>query len=122
MIADHLSRMEKPTKEEIGTKIEENFLDEQLFQVSVQLPWYANIANYLSCGIIPPNFSYKQKRKQRTDARVYIWDDLLLFRRGVDQIIRKCVPEDEQGGIIDKCLASPYGGYFAGERTTQKIL
>ena len=38
MIVDHLSRMEKPTKEEIGTLIEEKFLDEQLFQVSVQLP------------------------------------------------------------------------------------
>ena len=25
VIVDHLSRMEKPTKEEIGTKIEENF-------------------------------------------------------------------------------------------------
>ena len=31
VIADHLSIMEKPTKEEIWTKIEENFLDEQLF-------------------------------------------------------------------------------------------
>ena len=38
VITDHLSRMERPTEEERGTKIEENFLDEQLFQVSVQLP------------------------------------------------------------------------------------
>ena len=30
------------------------------------------------------------------------------------------MPKDEQGGIIDKCHASPYGGHFAGERTTQK--
>ena len=32
------------------------------------------------------------------------------------------MPEDDQGGIIDKCHASPYEGHFAGERTTQKIL
>ena len=38
----------------------------------------------------------------RNDARVYIWDDPLLSRRGADHIIRRCVPEDEQGGIIDK--------------------
>ena len=31
MIVDHLSRMERLTKEEKGTEIEENFLDEQLF-------------------------------------------------------------------------------------------
>ena len=58
MIADHLSRMEKPTEEERGKDIEENFPDEQLFQVLVQLPWYVDIVNYLACGIMPPNFSY----------------------------------------------------------------
>ena len=84
----------------------------------IQLPWYVDIVNYLACGIMPPDFSYKWKRKLRTDARVYIWDDPLLFRRGEDQIIRKCVPEDEQGEIIDKRHALPYGGHFAGERTT----
>ena len=71
---------------------------------------------------MPPDFSYQQKRKLRTDARVHIWDDSLLFKRGADQIIRKCVLEDEQGGIFDKCHASPYGGHFAGERTAHKII
>ena len=37
-------------------------------------------------------------------------------------IIRRCVPEIEQGGIMEKCHASPYGGHFAGDKTTQKIL
>ena len=37
-------------------------------------------------------------------------------------IIRRCVPKIEQGGIMEKCRASPYGGYFAGDRITQKIL
>ena len=29
-----------------------------------------------------------------------------------------CVPEVEQGEIVDKCHASPYGRHFAGDRTT----
>ena len=66
---------------------------------------------------MPPDFNYQQKIKLRIDAKVYIWDDPLLFRRGTDQIFRRCVLEDEQGGIIDKCHASPYGGHFAEERT-----
>ena len=37
-------------------------------------------------------------------------------------IIRRCVPETEQGGIVEKCHASPYGGYFAGDKTAHKIL
>ena len=27
-------------------------------------------------------------------------------------IIKRCVPEIEQGEIIDKCHASPYGGHL----------
>ena len=59
VIADHLSRLEKPIEDERRTKIKENFPDEQNFQVSVQVPWYADIVNYLACGIIPPKFSYQ---------------------------------------------------------------
>ena len=33
-------------------------------------------------------------------------------------IIRRCVLETEQGGIMEKCRASPYGGHFAGDRIT----
>ena len=54
MIADHLSRVEKSTVEEKRRGIAENFPDEQLFQLSLQSPWYADIVNYLACGIMPP--------------------------------------------------------------------
>ena len=37
-------------------------------------------------------------------------------------IIRRYTPETEQGGIMEKCHASPYGGHFAGDKTAQKIL
>ena len=30
-------------------------------------------------------------------------------------IIRRCVPEIEQGGTMKKCHASPYGGHFAAQ-------
>ena len=43
MIADHLSRLEKPIEVGRGTEIEENFPDEQLSQVSIQVPWYADV-------------------------------------------------------------------------------
>ena len=59
VIADHSSRLEKLIEDERGTVIEENFPDEYLFQVSVQVPWYADIVNYLACGIMPPEFSYQ---------------------------------------------------------------
>ena len=72
MIADHLSRLERATEEENGSEIAKNFLDEQLFLLLVQTPWYADIVNYLACGIMPYEFSSQQKRKLRTDSRLYI--------------------------------------------------
>ena len=59
VIADHLSRVITTTviKEEI--EVTENFLDEQLFQLSFQSSWYADIVNYLACGVMPPEFSYQ---------------------------------------------------------------
>ena len=86
--------------------------------LSIQIPWYADILNYLACGVMPFEFSYQQRRKLRIDFIVYIWDDPLLYRREADMIIRRCVPKTEQGGIIEKCHASPYGGHFIGDKTT----
>ena len=58
VIDDHLSRVEKFTMKEEEMEVTENFPDEQLFQLSFQLPWYADIMNFLACGVMPPEFSY----------------------------------------------------------------
>ena len=65
--------------------------------------------NYLACGIMPPELSYQQRKRLRTDSRYYIWDDPLLFKRGADLIIRRCVLEGEQSKILKECHSSPYG-------------
>ena len=122
VIADHLSTVERNKTEEEETGLTENFPDEQLFQLSIQLPWYADIMNYLAYGVVPQEFSYQQRRKLMTDSRYYIWDDPLLFKRGADMIIRRCVPESEQCKIMTDCHSSPYRGHFSGERTAHKIL
>ncbi|RVW35645.1 putative mitochondrial protein [Vitis vinifera] len=58
----------------------------------VKTPWYAHIANYLVTGEIP------------------------------NQIIRKCVPEDEQQGILNHCHENACGGHFASQKTAMKVL
>ena len=122
VIADNLSRVEKPPVQKEEKEIVEYFPDEQLFQLSLQSPWYADIVNFLACVIMPPELSYQQRKKLRTDNRFYIWDDPLLFKRGADMIIRRCVPESEQSKILHECHASPYGGHFVGDKTAHKIL
>ena len=47
IIADFLSRIQH----EDGTKpVDDTFPDEHLFVVSIQTPWFADIANYLPTG------------------------------------------------------------------------
>ena len=59
VIAAHLSIVEKNKVEEEKTELTKNFPDEQLFKFSFQLPWYADIMNYLACGVVPPEFIYQ---------------------------------------------------------------
>ena len=59
VIVIHLSILEKTADKEKETEIGENFLDEQLFLLSVQTPWYADIVNYLAFEVVPPELSYQ---------------------------------------------------------------
>ena len=72
VIADHLSRVVTTTVIEEETEVAENFPDEQLFQLAFQSPWYDDIVNFLACGVMPLEFSCKQRKKLRTDSRFYI--------------------------------------------------
>ena len=92
VIDDHFSRVITTTVIKEETEVVENFPDEQLFQMSFQSPWYADIVNYLACGVMPKKFSYHQRKKLRTENRFYIYDDPLLFKRGANMIIRRCIP------------------------------
>jgi hypothetical protein len=47
---------------------------------------------------------------------------ILFYKKGVDGIIRRCVPKIEQQSIIRDYHASPYGGHHAGQRTAAKVL
>ena len=72
VISDHLSRLERIAGIEKGTKIAEIFSDEHLFMLSVKTLWYVDIVNYLASGVMSFEFSYQQRRKLRTDCRLYI--------------------------------------------------
>ena len=59
VIAYHLSRLEMIAGKEKGIELAKIFPDEQLFLLSIQTPWYADIVNYLAYGVVPPEFSYQ---------------------------------------------------------------
>ncbi|XP_075515813.1 uncharacterized protein LOC142550623 [Primulina tabacum] len=120
-VADHLSKLELEEKKEDGA-IQETFPDEQLFEVNSVLPWFADIANFLSCGTLPPDLSHHQKKKFFHDVKFFLWDDPFVYKRCVDQFIRRCVDVVEAHQILEKCHSSPYGGHFGAIRIAAKVL
>ena len=63
-VADHLSRMEREEDFNSLVPIKETFPDEQLFGVnhSHELPWFVDFANYLACGLMPPEMTSQQRK------------------------------------------------------------
>ena len=73
--------------------INETFHDEHLLSgASKELPWFADIANYLISGILPYGMDYKPRKKFLHDYRFYYWEELLPYKRCADGLIRRCIP------------------------------
>ncbi|XP_019057027.1 PREDICTED: LOW QUALITY PROTEIN: uncharacterized protein LOC104805009 [Tarenaya hassleriana] len=101
-VADHLSRLELPEQ----LPIDDNLRDEHVFAISTlpEAPWYADYVNYLVSTILPPNLSYNARKKFLHDVRNYFWDDPFLFKRGIDGLFHRCIPEGEifsTSGIVE---------------------
>ena len=120
VVADHLSRL-VPESNSHGIPIGDSFPDEQLFAL-VHYPWYADIVNYLVTGQIPAQWTSQQKKKFLIDIKKYYFDDPYLFKYCPDQIMRRCVPNDEQVRILTFCHSEACGGHFSARKTADKIL
>ncbi|XP_070673392.1 uncharacterized protein [Malus domestica] len=123
VVADHLSRLVNASTDEADSlPLQESFPDEQLLAVTHQVPWYADIANYLASGEIPSEFSYQQRKKFLSTIKHYFWDEPYLFKHCQDQIICRCVPLEEQESILKFAHHYACGGHFGPRRTAAKIL
>ena len=120
VVVDHLSQF-VPESSSHGVPIGDSFPDEQLFAL-VHCPWYADIINYLVTGQIPPQWTSQQKRKFLVDIKKYYFDDPYLFKYCPDQLMRRCVPNDEHIGILTFFHSEACGGHFSARKTADKIL
>ncbi|KAK8704741.1 hypothetical protein V6N13_048355 [Hibiscus sabdariffa] len=120
-IADHLSRLDNRQDCESNIEIKENFPDEKILYATA-IPWYADIVNFLVSRVLPHELSSQGRKKFRHDARYYFWDEPYLFKQCADQMLRRCVPEEEQKDILFHCHTSTCGGHFGGARNAAKVL
>ncbi|RVW87282.1 Retrovirus-related Pol polyprotein from transposon 17.6 [Vitis vinifera] len=120
VVADHLSRL-VIAHDSHGLPINDDFPEESLMSVDVA-PWYSHIANFLVTGEVPSEWSAQDKRHFFAKIHAYYWEEPFLFKYCADQIIRKCVPEQEQSGILSHCHDSACGGHFASQKTAMKVI
>ena len=120
VVAHHLSRL-VPESTSNGLPIGGSFPDEQFFAL-VHCPWYADIVNYLVIGQIPPQWTSQQKRKFLVDIKKYYFDDPYLLKYCPDQLMRRCVSNDDQIGVLTFCHSEAYGGHFSVKKMAYKIL
>ena len=122
-VADHLSRLENSKYQEDKVPLTEHFPEEQLLAVTAtNLPWFTDYVNYFASGVTPSKWDWTQKRKFMRDVKEYLWDELFLFKRCLDGIIRQCIPDDEQDDILKACHAVEFEGHYRGERTAIRVL
>ena len=120
MVADHLSRLVITHNSHL-LPINDDFPEESLMFL-VKTPWYAHIANYLVTGEIPNEWNAQDRKHFFSKIHAYYWEEPFFFKYCANQIIRKCVPEDEQQGILNHCHENACGGHFASQKTTMKVL
>jgi hypothetical protein len=119
VVVDFLSQIKN---EDDGILIDDSFPDKHLFSLSVNTPWFADMANYLATRKLPSDLSPHEKRKINTHSANYSWVGHDIFCTGPDLIIHRCVREEEIPEILRSCHDGPCGGHFSNKRTTYKVL
>ena len=118
VVADHLSCI--PNVPSNSIPINEHFPDELLLGVSTD-PWFADIINYLVTENIPTFWSKHDKNKFLHLVKSFYWDDPYLFKHCSDQVIRRCVPNNEFKSTLSFCHNLACGGHFGGRKTAEKF-
>ena len=121
LVANHFSWLEGLSKE---MQINNDFPNEQVLEIEdiKPVPWFTDYVNYLVAKVIPLEFSYQQGKRFFTHLKHYYWEEPILYKHCADQVIRRCVLEEEMESILNHCHTLAYGGHFRRQRIAAKVL
>ena len=104
-------------------QVNNDFPNEKLLVIedTKPVPWFTDYVNYLVAKVIHLDSSYQQKKRFFAHLKHYYWEEPILYKHSADQVIRRCVPEDEMGSILNHCHTLSCGGHFGGQWTAEKV-
>jgi len=85
-------------------------------------PWYADIVNYLATGQTLSDWLNHDGHYFFARVQFFFWEESYLFKYCPDQIIRRCLPEDEHRSVLVFCHKLACGGHFGPRNTAEKVL
>jgi hypothetical protein len=122
LVANHLSLLIVDYNEDT-LPIAKTFPNEQLMHVpQIYTTWFADIVNYLVTGQMHAHWTKQDRLKLLAKVKHFLWDNPYLFKYCPDQIIRRCIPENDQSSVISFCHDHARRGHFSARKTVTKIL
>nr|GEW75455.1 reverse transcriptase domain-containing protein [Tanacetum cinerariifolium] len=123
LAVDHLSRLENHHQSVLDKK--ETFPLETLnvvsFRGELSTPWFVDFANYHAGNFAVKGMLSQQKKKFFKDVKHYFWDDPFLFKIYADQVIRRCVHDQEAIDILKACHNRPTEGHHGPNYTAKNV-
>ncbi|GJU22522.1 reverse transcriptase domain-containing protein [Tanacetum coccineum] len=126
LAADHLFRLENPHTGVLSEReIADKFSDEHLMALKSKSnndePWYADFVNYIVGKVVPPNWTFKKRKRFFSQVKTYFWEEPYAFKLCADIIMRRYVARSETLEILAHCHSGPTGGHHSGNVTVKKV-
>jgi hypothetical protein len=86
-----------------------------LFTVHMVDDYFADIVQFLSTGVAPPDFTIAQKKQLVVKETYYQLIVGNLYKLGIDGILRRCVLEHERPMILSEAHEGIVGGHYVGK-------
>ncbi|GKD46019.1 putative nucleotidyltransferase, ribonuclease H, partial [Tanacetum coccineum] len=126
LAADHSSMLENPhmkvlTKKEIADKFSDEHLMALKSKSNNNEPWYADFVNYIVGKVVPPNWTFKKRKRFFSQVKTYFSEEPYAFKLCADNIMRRCLAGSETLEIMAHCHSGPTGGHHSANVTAKKV-
>jgi hypothetical protein len=102
--------------------VEDQFIDKHMFIVTIKMPWYADVVNYLVAGKLPAHLSSRERKLIFQCSAQFTWIGGYIFHTGSHLQIRRYIIDDEIHDVLKARHDDPYGRHFAYHKIGHKVL